>query len=91
MGIPPEMFGKMTEASVVEVWPQNWRAFLVFAGLGTQWRVGMNGATGLDYSAVWATLNALVKSAQKRKKIFAQIRVMESAALELMSERRDPG
>ncbi len=89
MGVPPDMFAKLAEATVEDVWRQNWDAFRIFAGLGTQWRVGMNGATGMDYTAVWATLHALVPSARRRNKVFGQIRIMESAALELMSERRE--
>ena len=89
MGVPPEMFAKLAASAVEDVWAQNWQAFVIFAGLGTQWRVGMSGATGLDYTAVWATLNALVPSAKRRNKVFGQIRIMESAALELMSERRE--
>jgi len=33
-----------------EVWEENWDVVCMFLRMQTQWRVGMAGATGLDYN-----------------------------------------
>ena len=43
----------------VEVWPENWVPFKVFNKVSTQWRVGAGGATGLDYSVVYSTMDRM--------------------------------
>jgi hypothetical protein len=35
----------------VRVYPCNWVSVQLFDALGTQWRVGLSGQTGIDYSA----------------------------------------
>lgn len=51
----------------------------------TQWRVGMAGATGLDYAAVQVALQAHRPRGWKR--LFRGIRVIESAMLRVFAER----
>lgn len=51
----------------------------------TQWRVGMGGATGLDYAAVQAALRAHHPRTWKR--LFRGVRVIESAMLRAFAER----
>ena len=51
----------------------------------TQWRVGMNGPTGLDYTAVLACLRNLRLGRQRSDEIFDDVRAMESAALQAMA------
>lgn len=72
----------------VEVWPENHAAFNLFYSLHTQWRVGMGGATGLDYSAVYPLLDRAAKDPQEWDEMFSDIQVMEGAALKQMSENR---
>ena len=72
----------------VEVWPENHAAFGLFHDLTTQWRVGMNGYTGLDYTAVYPLLGRRAKSRQEWDELFADLRVMELAALKQMSDNR---
>ncbi len=67
-----------------EVWPENWGAYLLFRQLGTQWRVGMNGPTGLVYEAVFALLDRKGYEDGEWWQKFADIQVMESAALKSM-------
>ena len=72
----------------VEVLPDNWPAFVVMEALGTQWRVGMAGRTGLDYSAVPAIMALVGIPKKTRSQVFQDVRVMEAAALLVMSESK---
>ncbi len=57
--------------------------------MGTQWRVGMGGAIGLDYVALPLVAKALrIKLTPAR---FDGLRVMEGAALVVMGEAREQG
>ncbi|MDQ7987074.1 DUF1799 domain-containing protein [Pseudomonas sp. G34] len=71
------------EDEEVEVWPCSWPAFRVFEALSTQWRVGVRGATGLDYTALPVTARMLGIAARS---VFDDIRVMEAAALKQISQ-----
>lgn len=62
------------------------RAWAAFAS--TQWRNGMAGRSGLDYSAVMAALQAHKPRTWKR--LFAGIRIIEHALLAVYAERREP-
>ncbi len=70
----------------MEVWPDNHAAFSLFISLGTQWRVGMGGTTGLDYAAVYPLLDRAAKDPQEWDEMFSDIQVMEGAALKQMSD-----
>jgi hypothetical protein len=64
------------------LWPCNVDTFNHWCQLQTQWRVGMSGATGLDYTAVTAYLRDI--AGVKKKDLperFAEIRAMEVATL----------
>ena len=82
-GFAPEDF----EADIVEVWPEHWDAVRFFLRLPTQWRYGMSGRTGLDYTAVMAMLREMRLPRDKREEIFAGVQVMEIAALEEMKRK----
>lgn len=73
----------------VEIWPENADAVHAFDAVGTQWRTGMNGPTGLDYPAVFATLDRVRRDLDDagRDALFADLQVMERAALREMSKR----
>lgn len=69
----------------IEVWPENWQSVNFFMEFcRTQWRTGMGGATGLDYTAVLACLRTLRLGRERADEVFADVRVMEAAALEAM-------
>lgn len=72
----------------VEVWPDIWPAVEVFRRLLTQWRVGMSGATGLDYSAVPFVLRMSGIPRADWPMVFEDLRSMESSALQKMREDR---
>jgi hypothetical protein len=69
----------------IEVFPENWPAFLVMEAMGTQWRAGMGGATGLDYAAIPPVMSLLSVPKKIRNSVFQDVRVMESEALIAMS------
>lgn len=67
----------------VEIWPENWQSVNFFMDYcRTQWRIGMGGATGLDYTAVLACLRTLRLGRKRAEEVFADVRVIEAAALE---------
>lgn len=67
-----------------EIWPENLQAYELFSALRTQWRVGMGGATGLDYNVVPAVLRLQGVPRVDWPQLFEDIRVMESTALAAM-------
>lgn len=71
----------------VDVWEDCWNSFEVFEALRTQWRVGMGGAYGLDYSVIKDVME-FYGIEEDHPQIFADLRVMESEALTIMSEDR---
>lgn len=72
----------------IEVWPENWEPYLVFDSVGTQWRTGMSGATGLDYNVLPGAMDRVGVKKKRRAAVHDAVRVMESAALSLFAERR---
>ena len=73
------------DTSDVEVWPENWVPFKVFNKVSTQWRVWAGGATGLDYSVVYSTMDRM--KIKKQLAVLDAIRVMEASALSTMNRR----
>lgn len=55
----------------------------------TQWRVGFNGPTGLDYAALPAVFDLMQISADDRAFIFQDLRVLESQALIEIHKKND--
>lgn len=80
------MYGLTLEEATpeTEVWPDNSMPVNVFIALSTQWRVGMAGATGLDYNAVPSVMRLLGVPKKLRTSVFDDLRIMEDAALETM-------
>jgi hypothetical protein len=74
---------------VVEVLPDNWPAFVVMEAMGTQWRTGMGGATGLDYAVVPAVMSLVGIPKKTTNQVFQDLRIMEAEALAVMAEARD--
>jgi len=76
--------GYLIASQEVEVWPENWAVLGLFAKIGTQWRVGMNGPIGLDYNILFRLLDQLRLSQEDWQIYFDDVRVMESSALTAM-------
>jgi hypothetical protein len=72
----------------VGVWPDNAPTIAVFIAMSTQWRVGMAGATGLDYNALPVVMRMHGIPAADRSVVFEGIREMEDAALGKMYESK---
>lgn len=72
-----------TEDSV-EIWPENIEVVVLFNELSTQWRIGMSGATGLDYNVLFHKLDRLVLTNEEYQAVESDIRTMEYAALKEM-------
>lgn len=77
--IPPE---------IIEIWDINWAAFSVFHSMSTQWRVGMSGPTGLDYSVIPTIASMLGYKKKDVQDMFPDIQVMENEALITMGENK---
>lgn len=88
MGATPEMFDGLRQSRSVEIYPEHELPIRVFSALATQWRIGMGGPTGLDYAALPAVMDLLCVSQRKRGAVFDDLRILESAALSVMSEAR---
>lgn len=73
-------------AQEVEVWPENHEAVTLFCRVGTQWRAGMGGATGLDYNVVLTLIDRLGLGADEADELFEDVRHLERAALEVMRD-----
>lgn len=70
------------EEVILDVWPDVWTTFLVFQSASTQWRTGMTGPTGLDYSIMPWLMK--VHGVEDEAAALADLRVMEAAALREM-------
>lgn len=68
----------------VEVWPDNLAAVNLFITLGTQWRVGMAGAVGLDYNVLYRKMDRLNLSAAEYDALEEDVQVLEAEALQIM-------
>ena len=60
----------------------------VFVAMSTQWRVGNNGATGLDYAALPVVEDRVGIKPDDRRAVFDGLRAMEESALAKMAENR---
>lgn len=72
----------------VELWPDNLPAVNAFIAMSTQWRVGMNGATGLDYAVVPTVLRLAGVPRADWPEVFDGLRTMEDEALKTMREKK---
>lgn len=71
-------------ATSTEVWPENVRAFNLFQGLGSQWHIGMAGATGLNYQTAYSRMDRMGLSPEEYARLDHELQIMEAAALTAM-------
>lgn len=76
---------------IIEVWEINWPTFRLFNALGTQWRVGMSGATGMDYNVIPMVAKSLGINNKDLNAMFPDLQVMENEALITMRENQKDG
>lgn len=84
IGLLPE---DVEDNSIVEVWEENWPALEIFSMLGTQWRVGMGGPTGLDYAILPIIFDGRGIKPKRRLELLSDLQIMEREALRLMTLR----
>ena len=70
--------------SIVEVWPDNWDAILLFDALGTQWLVGPSGPYGLNYLVLYQKMARMNLTPERYDELEEEIRILEAAAVEEM-------
>lgn len=71
----------------VDLWPENAQAVATFIQMGTQWRHGMGGITGLDYGALEAVLRIRQVPSEDWQDVLDGVRTMERAVLEMRAEK----
>lgn len=88
----PEQFKAMLASSAptpVGVFPDNWSIVQCFISLRTQWRVGMNGATGLDYNVLPMIFRLHRIPSKAQRKVLSGLQIMEAETLEVLRESAD--
>ncbi|WP_249291925.1 DUF1799 domain-containing protein [Achromobacter ruhlandii] len=80
-GVMPEDF----PVAVIDLWPENVLPKDVFEAMGSQWRFGFAGPTGLDYGALTGVMRILRVPPDDEIDVFDAVRVMEGAALTMMN------
>jgi len=70
----------------VELWPENWPPFDLFARNSTQWRVGASGAVGLDYTVIFHELDRQKPPEEQYEDTLDALRVIERAALSIINK-----
>lgn len=83
--MPPEIAAAIEADADFDLWPENEPSFTLFTNIQTQWRVGMNGASGLDYHGVGAAVQMMGKT--MTPELFSDIQIMERAALKAMQRK----
>lgn len=73
---------------MTEVYEDNWLAFDLFTYMGTQWNVGMGGATGMKYEVAHHKLDRMKLDPDEYENRMDDLRIMEATALEVMRERQ---
>jgi hypothetical protein len=89
IGAPDRLQKLFKEKAEVDVYPENWPAVEVFSSVMTQWRIGMSGPTGLDYAVLPGVMEMIGIGRKDRRDVFDGVRVMESEALKVLSEKRN--
>lgn len=70
------------------LWPDNVQAWHCWIGVQTQWRVGLSGATGLDYTGVRAYLDELGLEPSVRLDVWEGIQACERVVLSVWADRK---
>jgi len=68
-------------ADPVDIWPEHVQAFELFNFMGTQWRIGMSGPTGLDYGVMYRKMDRMKLSDEGFDQLEADVMLMERTAL----------
>lgn len=80
-GLTPEDY-----AETIELWPENWPTWCLWVEIGNQWRMGLGGIAGLDYTPLFLRMERMRLDDERWEELFADIRVCEAAALKEMRQ-----
>lgn len=72
-----------------DLWPENYAAWELWIGVKTQWRMGMSGAVGLDYTALSFVAKTL--DVEVLPSVLHKIRTLEAYMLKKMHEKGEDG
>lgn len=79
------------EAPSYELWHDNQATYDVFIALASQWRVLVGMASlhyqGICYTAIESTVKLMGIKRKRWPKLFAELRMMEAAALKVFREK----
>ncbi|MFZ6801926.1 DUF1799 domain-containing protein [Undibacterium sp. Di24W] len=84
-GLTPEDYA----GEAIPVFEDNEPVWLLFISLRTQWRVGTNGNTGLDYNVLYKKLDRMNLDDEEYSQMEYDISILEYAALEEMHKPAD--
>jgi hypothetical protein len=70
------------------LWPDNVATFKLWLSVQTQWVIGMNGRTGLEYAGVEACMRLHQVRKKEQREMFIGLQAMEHAALDEWSKKR---
>lgn len=89
MTLPPAQQARVDAAAenAMDIADANWPAVTVFLHSTTQWRVGMAGATGLDYTAVEAVMRML--GIDGSADALSRVTIVEQEVLKQWQRQRD--
>ncbi len=72
---------------MTEIWGEHETSFQIFQKFSRQWRVGMNGPTGMDYGLLPEILNGMrIIKPKARLRIIEELQTMENSALDTMTK-----
>jgi hypothetical protein len=88
LGLPLDLVKESESFRDVEggIYPDNVQAVRLFYDMLTQWRVGVGGSTGLDYTALPVVMGIRKIKRKDRESLFESMQVMEHAALKSIKE-----
>ncbi|MBY0474219.1 MAG: DUF1799 domain-containing protein [Nitrosomonas sp.] len=73
-----------------DVWEENWESVMLFLAMGTQWTVSATGhAIGINYVSLESAMKLANIKKKKRASLFIDVRIMESAALDVYREKQN--
>ena len=72
-----------------ELWSEVGEVDTLYRRFKTQWRIGFNGPTGLDYTPVQHHLQRMETNNEDYDRLMAGLSVLEDEVITIMSERKD--
>ena len=72
-----------------EVWEENWESVMLYLSLETQWVISPIGRpVGINYPSIESAMNMASIKKKRRALLFDDVRLMESVALSIFSEKK---